>query len=117
MFKDGNLENYRLQFFKFKSYILRFLAKYCPRLVVLALKWFHRSEIEQAEKFHSILSQSQRIDIFPAKGVGRGFTILIDQKTALYFNQDGDKFVYNGWAAGEYKEKGKVTIFDNLKDE
>ena len=40
--------------------------------------------------------------------------LVIDQKDALYFYQDGDHFSYDGCEIGEY-EKGEVTIFDNLE--
>ena len=113
---EENLEDGQLPISKSQSYTMRFLAKYCPRLFMLILKWKYGAKTEQAEKLHDIFSQSQRIDLIPAKGHGRGFKIIIDQKTALFFDQDGDKFVYDGWETGEYEEKGKVTIFDDLKD-
>ncbi|PIP26551.1 MAG: hypothetical protein CO140_00490 [Candidatus Moranbacteria bacterium CG_4_9_14_3_um_filter_40_7] len=116
MFDAENSEDEDIELPRYKSHTMRFLAKYCPRLIVLILKWKYGAKTEQAEKLHEIFSQSRRIDLIPAKGHGRGFKIIIDQKTALFFDQDGDKFVYDGWEAGEYEEKGKVTIFDDLKD-
>ena len=63
------------------------------------------------DKFHGVFSQTNRIDIFPSGSGSRGFMIVIDKKTALYFYQDGDHFIYDGFEMGEY-EKGDVTIFD-----
>lgn len=68
------------------------------------------------EKIHEIFKNSQRIDIFPTAGNQRGFIIIIDQETAIYFYQNGDHFEYDGFEMGEY-EKGKVTIFDDFRRE
>lgn len=117
MLEEEKLEDGQLLISQSRSYTMRFLAKHCPRLFMLILKWRYGAETELAEKLHEIFSQSQRIDLIPSKVHGRGFKIIIDQKTALFFDQDGDKFAYDSWEAGEYTEKGKVTIFDDLKDE
>ena len=66
------------------------------------------------DKLHEVFAKSQRVDIFPAFSNSRGFILVIDNQTALFFYQDGDKFVYDGFEMGEY-EKGDVTIFDALK--
>lgn len=66
-----------------------------------------------ADKAHSLFANSERVDIIPSNSGKRGFQIVINSSTALYFYQDGDHFVYDGWESGEY-EKGDVTIFDNL---
>ncbi len=64
------------------------------------------------DKANELFSRTERIDLIPT-GIGRGFMIIIDRKTALYFYQDGDHFVYDGFEMGEY-EKGDVTIFDGI---
>ena len=46
-------------------------------------------------------------------GQNRGLIITLDQKFTLWFFQDGDHFVYDGFEIGEY-EKGDVTIFDSI---
>jgi len=66
------------------------------------------------EKAHKLFSNVKRIDFFPLTSGLRGFIIVMDQKTALYFYQDDDHFVYDGFEMGPY-EKGKVTIFDKIK--
>lgn len=67
------------------------------------------------EKIHEIFRNSKRIDIFPTASNERGFILIIDQQTAIYFYQDGDHFEYDGFEMGEY-EKGEVTIFDNVRN-
>src|SRR3989344_7336276 len=64
-----------------------------------------------ADKTHEVFENTERIDIIPSSSGTRGFQIIIDGHTALYFNQDGDCFTYDGFEVGEYK-KGDVTIFD-----
>jgi len=115
MFEDENLEDEDLGLAEYESRTMRFLAKYFPFLLVSFVKFIHRKDFKRAEAFHEVLSKSKRIDIFPTKCGGRGFILIIDQQTALFFYQDGDKFIYDGWETGEY-EKGKVTVFDNCED-
>jgi hypothetical protein len=67
MFDTGNLGDKDNEVPEFKSHTFRFMVKYCPRLVILILKWMHRAETKQAEKLHGVFSQSQRIDLFPAR--------------------------------------------------
>ncbi len=62
---------------------------------------------------HDLFSKVRRIDLLPLKFGYRGFMIVLDKKTALYFHQDYDHFIYDGFEMGKY-EKGDVTIFDNL---
>ena len=66
------------------------------------------------DKLHDIFGQTKRIDIFPSISDSRGFILVLDRETALYFYQDGDHFIYDGFEMGEY-EKGKVTVFDHLR--
>ncbi len=65
------------------------------------------------DEAHNLFSKVRRIDILPLTYGYRGFMIVIDKKTALYFHQDYDHFVYDGFEIGKY-EKGDVTIFDHL---
>jgi len=65
-------------------------------------------------KAHEVFSGIERVDIFPAADGSRGFILVLNKKTALYFYQDGDHFVYDGFEIGEY-DGGDVTIFDGLK--
>jgi len=100
----------------YESYTIRFfwrllkLAQWPYYLVIAKLK------LRKISSLHEKLAGSQRVDLIPLKGSGRGFMIVLDNKEALYFYQDGDHFVYDGCEVGKY-ENGKVTIFDNIKDE
>ncbi len=67
-----------------------------------------------AEEADHLFRRVERIDIFLSRAGNRGFQIILDGTTALYFNQDGDHFVYDGWEVGKY-EKGDVTLFDNVR--
>lgn len=67
-----------------------------------------------ADKAHALFEGTQTIDIVPSRSNSRGFQLIIDRQTALYFYQDGDHFAYDGFEMGEY-EKGQVTIFDSLQ--
>lgn len=57
---------------------------------------------------------NKRLDFFPLKS-SRGFKIVIDNKFCLWFFQEGDHFVYDGWGAGKHS-KGDISIFDKLKN-
>ena len=63
------------------------------------------------DKAHEVFAEIERIDIVPHVGTERGFRIILDGKTSLWFYQDGDHFKYDGFEMGEY-EKGEVTVFD-----
>lgn len=67
------------------------------------------------EKMHELLKKTQRVDVLPAVGGGRGFQIVLDGGLSLYFFQDGDHFVYDGFELGVY-ERGDVTLFDGARE-
>lgn len=67
------------------------------------------------DKAHSIFGNAERIDLYPLTGGQRGFILVLDLKTALYFYQDGDHFKYDGFEIGKY-DGGDVTIFDNIAE-
>ena len=73
-----------------------------------------RTKLHKISGLHEELAKSGRVDIFPFKGGGRGFMLVLYKKDALYFHQDGDHFAYDGCETGEY-ENGDVTIFDNIE--
>jgi len=66
------------------------------------------------DKLHDILAKTERIDIFPYQDGSRGFMIVLNKEVALYFNQGGDHFVYDGFEVGKYGG-GDVTIFDGIE--
>lgn len=63
------------------------------------------------ENAQRTFENAERIDIMPSTSGIRGFQLIIDRSTALYFYQDGDHFVYDGFESGDY-ENGDVTVFD-----
>jgi hypothetical protein len=62
-------------------------------------------------KLHDVLASVGRIDVVPSRSGFRGFSIVFDNLFALYFNQDGDHFTYDGYEFGDY-DNGDVTVFD-----
>lgn len=92
----------------------KLLLKFFPKLAmnIFAKKMGMSSPI--FNQVHEVFSKVNRVDILPSKSGDRGFQLILDGKTALYFYQDGDHFVYDGAEMGEY-EGGNATIFDNLK--
>jgi hypothetical protein len=115
MFDTGNMGDENIKLPKFESFIFRFLKRFFPKFTLFIFKFVHRKNSNSARQLHDIFSKSKRIDVIPSEGTGRAFTLLIDQQSALYFSQDGDKFVYDGWEAGKYEEVGDITVFDNHK--
>lgn len=115
LLREENEDGQKYAFPEFQSVIFRFLARFFPFILIQIQKMFSQIDTRPAEELHGVFSQSQRIDLIPSQHSTRAFTILLDQKTALYFSQDGDKFIYDGWEVGEYEEKGEITIFDDLK--
>jgi len=96
------------------NWLTKMLLKFWPKLAMKQMAKKMKIENPLFDKFHEAFSKTKRIDIFPSGSGGRGFMIVIDRKTALYFYQDGDHFVYDGFEMGEY-EKGDVTIFDGIE--
>ncbi len=90
----------------------RFLLRFFPWIF---FKW-HAKKIGLEEGVvdgAEALFRDRCVDIFPFGGESRGFQIVIDNRFALYFYQDGDHFHYDGFEMGEY-EDGDVTVFDEL---
>ena len=96
------------------NWFTKLLLRFRPNLGIKILA--RKQEIKNSpfEQLHDIFAKSERIDISPYASGSRGFIITIDQNTALYFNQDGDHFIYDGFEVGKH-EKGEVTIFDNTR--
>jgi len=70
--------------------------------------------IEMSKKALALFARAERIDIVPSRSELRGFQLIIDNILSLYFVQDGDRFVYDGFEMGPY-EDGDVTVFDGVK--
>lgn len=87
------------------------IARFFPKLF---FRWHARKMgIKNVvfDRAHEIFSHVERIDLLRSRSGSRGFQLILDSNTALYFYQDGDHFIYDGFEMGEY-EKGDVTIFD-----
>jgi hypothetical protein len=69
------------------------------------------SGVEASRRAHSLFAKVDRVDVFPSRSGMRGFHVVLDGTLALFFCQDGDHFVYDGFEMGPY-EAGDVTIFD-----
>ncbi|MEK7463255.1 MAG: hypothetical protein AAB621_02750 [Patescibacteria group bacterium] len=95
------------------NWFTKLLLKFWPSLAMKRMAKEMGIENPVFDQFHEVFSKVERVDIFPLQSGSRGFMIVLDQKTSLYFYQDGDHFVYDGFEMGEY-EKGDITIFDNL---
>jgi hypothetical protein len=65
------------------------------------------------KELHHAFFEVKRVDIFPCNGGSRGFILVLDRETALFFYQKGDHFIYDGFEIGPYA-KGDVTIFDQV---
>ncbi|MEK7212756.1 MAG: hypothetical protein AAB686_03700 [Patescibacteria group bacterium] len=96
------------------SLITRLLLRFWPSRGVGRLAREFGLSDKLMEKANGLFLNVQRIDIVPSKSGERGFQIILDKSTALYFYQDGDHFIYDGCEVGKY-ERGEVTIFDRLK--
>lgn len=96
------------------NWLTKLMLKFWPSLVMKRFAKKLGIKDPVFDRIHQSFSKVNRVDLIPFEPGQRGFMIILDQKTALYFYQDGDHFVYDGFEMGEY-EKGDVTIFDNLK--
>jgi len=89
-------------------------------LMVIALPWMSRRlmkelggpSVEMSKKAHAFFTAVNRVDIIPSRSEVRGFQIVIDNILSIFFCQDGDHFVYDGFEMGPY-ESGDVTVFDD----
>ena len=94
------------------GFLNRFLLRHWPSL---AMRLFAKKiGIKNIifNKAHELLYGVDRIDFFPSYG-DRGFVLVVDRKTALFFCQNGDHFEYDGFEMGPYA-KGDVTVLDGI---
>ena len=110
------------------SWSTKFLLKFFPQIAMHLFA--HKMGIKKPlfDQFHQVFTQTNRIDLLPLSGDGsRGFILVVNRKTALWFFQEGDHFIYDGYEMacspksyrvgrrrGAYN-KGDVTIFDQVK--
>lgn len=70
--------------------------------------------IETSKAAHALFQKVERVDIVPSHSNMRGFQLILDGLLSLYFSQEGDHFVYDGFEMGPYDD-GDVTILDKLR--
>lgn len=108
--KPGDMS--QLPFPWWKKILLKFFPKSFMKLTAWELD-IDEDAIDYAEK----LFRDKKIHLEPLSGTGgRGFIISIDNKMTLWFYQDGDHFVYDGFEMGEYDD-GDVTVVDRLSND
>jgi hypothetical protein len=91
-------------------------------LLGISLKWgmarlakeLARPGGKLSKRAHALFSQVEKVDIVPSRSDLRGFQIILDRGFSLFFYQDGDHFVYDGFEMGPYKA-GDVTVFDDYR--
>jgi len=96
------------------NWFIKLLLKFWPKL---AMRYFAgKMGIKEPlfDKAHELFSKIDCVDIMPTASGSRGFILILNRHTALYFYQDGDRFAYDGFEMGEY-EKGDVAIFDKIR--
>lgn len=98
------------------SFWTRFLLRISMTRGVRSLSKKLGLDYDIADKAHDLFENIKKIDVVPLKSSQRGFQLILNRSTALYFYQEDDHFKYDGFEIGEYDKVGNVTIFDNLKD-
>ncbi len=92
----------------------RFLLRVLPLWGIRRLSRRLGVDPDVADKAQALFENVEKVDVVPSRSGQRGFQLILDHSTALYFYQDGDHFKYDGFEMGEYDE-GEVTIFDMKK--
>ncbi len=107
--KENNIKALAMPWWK------KILFKFYPKMALRLMARKMKINNVIFDKLHDVFDKTDRVDIFPTSGNERGFILVLDRQTALYFYQDGGHFKYDGFEMGKY-EKGDVTIFDDLKN-
>lgn len=92
-------------------------------LLRIALPWgfarlakeLSRPGLAAAKRAHAVFAPAERVDLIPSRADLRGFRLVLDQMLVLYFIQDGDHFIYDGFEFGTMCEEGDVTVFDGKR--
>lgn len=94
---------------------MRFLMRFFPKVFLRLHTQKFGVHFRMIDTAQQLFQNTDSIDVHPISGAdGRGFVLVLDRRLSLWFFQDGDHFVYDGFEIGEY-EKGDVTIFDRVK--
>jgi len=98
------------------TWFTKLMFKFWPSLAMIRMARKMGISYPLFNEARELFSKVGRVDILPSASGLRGFILVLDRKTALYFCQDGDHFVYDGFEMGRY-DKGDVTIFDGANRE
>lgn len=95
--------------------LLKLFARWFPdHYFRFHAKYINDISPEKVNAARILFGTTDRIAIFPHDSRnGRGFSLILDNKLALFFLQYDDAFRYDGMETGKYK-KGDITIFDQL---
>ncbi|MDO8743140.1 MAG: hypothetical protein Q7J30_01095 [Candidatus Azambacteria bacterium] len=96
------------------NWFTKLMFKFWPSLAMVRMARKMGIADPLFDEAQELFSRVRRIDVLPSASGLRGFVVVLDRKTALYFCQNGDHFVYDGFEMGRY-DKGDITIFDNTK--
>lgn len=97
------------------NWYTKYLMRFNPRGLFAQAAREQGIDNRKIDAAEALFRNAKRIDIQPLSGEhGRGFIITINNGLSLWFNQDGDAFVYDGFEIGPY-DNGDITVFDSLK--
>ena len=111
--EDGLIINWFTTFVTRMTWFNKFLLKFHPKLAIPIYLKKMGVENPVFDKVHEAFFKTERIDFFPSVA-GRGFVLVVDRRTALFFYQKGYHFVYDGYEMGKYN-KGDVRVLDDIE--
>lgn len=92
-------------------YELLFL-RFSPRYFLRRAAKREGIDARKLEATQEVFCEHDRIDFFPfSDQQGRSCVLVINRTYALFFEQNGDHFVFDGFEMGKYNP-GDVTVFD-----
>lgn len=69
---------------------------------------------KRVDAAYKLFRQKDRVDLFPfGSGEGRSLILVLNKELALFFEQEGDHFMFDGFEMGKYIP-GDVSVFDDL---
>lgn len=89
--------------------------RFLPQGFLRYAAWRQGVRIKKLGYAEKLFADCRSIDIQPLSGGNRGFILFLDRQFSLWFFQDGDHFIFDGYEIGEY-EAGEVTVFDRLAE-